>query len=204
MNLAEIASSLAALAPHDDGRQRGTRGVLSGACGQEAGMVRPRSHGVCDSDAAHPSAVLPRWGKTSVPARNAPRHTLPDKTRKPIDSLGIRSLAGKMLLIIREKASEEIINKISEDLKGYIKVVVDIRRKILSAGGKMHVDGERMLLEDGSKQPDIWGGGLDIDSGEVDFDSVINLRPGQNNSSREVLDSGIRKQMEEIVHALLR
>ena len=109
-----------------------------------------------------------------------------------------------MLLIIKEKAREEIISKVAEDLKGYIKVVVDVRRKILSAGGKMHVDGERLLLEDGSKQADVWGGGLDIETSEIDFDSVINLRPGQNNPSREVLDSGIRKQMEAIIRALLR
>ena len=109
-----------------------------------------------------------------------------------------------MLLIIREKADEEVLAKVAEDLKGYIKVVVDVRRKILSAGGKMHVDGERLLLEDGSKQQDVWGGGLDIETGEIDFDSLINLRSGQNNPSREVLDSGIRKQMETIIRALLR
>jgi hypothetical protein len=109
-----------------------------------------------------------------------------------------------MLLIIRERASEEILSSVAEDLKGYIKVVVDIRREILSAGGKMHVDGERILLEDESKQADVWGGGLDLETGEVDFDSVINLRPGQNNASREVLDPGIRKQMEAIIRALLR
>jgi len=109
-----------------------------------------------------------------------------------------------MLLIIRERASEEVLSSVAEDLKGYIKVVVDVRHKILSAGGKMHVDGERILLEDGSKQLDVWGGGLDLETGEVDFDSVINLRPGQNNVSREVLDPGIRKQMEAIIRALLR
>ncbi|PIP19937.1 MAG: hypothetical protein COT38_02805 [Candidatus Omnitrophica bacterium CG08_land_8_20_14_0_20_41_16] len=109
-----------------------------------------------------------------------------------------------MLLIIREKAGEEIISKVAEDLKGYIKVVVDVRRKILSAGGKMHVDGERLLLEDGSKQADVWGGGLDLETGEVDFDSMINLRPGQNNPSREVLGPAIRKEMEVIIHTLLR
>jgi hypothetical protein len=109
-----------------------------------------------------------------------------------------------MLLVIREKANEEILSKVAEDFKGYIKLVVDVRRKILSAGGKMHVDGEKLLLEDGSKQPDIWGGGLDIETGEVDFDSMINLRPGQNNPSREVLDAGIRKQMEAIIRVLLR
>ena len=109
-----------------------------------------------------------------------------------------------MLLIIRERVSEQNLSKVAEDPKGYIKVVVDVRRKILSAGGKMHVDGEKLLLEDGSKQVDIWGGGLDIETGEVDFDSVINLRPGQNNPSREVLDQGIRKQMEITIHALLK
>ncbi len=109
-----------------------------------------------------------------------------------------------MLLIIRQKANKEILKKVAEDLNGYVKVVVDIRRKILSAGGELHVDGEKLLLEDGSKQADLWGGGIDFETGEIDFDSMINLRPGQDNKSREVLDLNIRKQMEIIIHNLLR
>ena len=109
-----------------------------------------------------------------------------------------------MLLIIREKANEENLAKVAEDHKGYIKVVVDIQRRILSAGGKMHVDGEKALLEDGSEQGNLWGGGVDLESGEIDFDSVINLRPAQNNSSREVLDQGVRKEMEAVIRALLK
>ena len=38
-------------------------------------MDRPRAYRVGESDAAHPSEVLPRRGKTSVPARTAHRHT---------------------------------------------------------------------------------------------------------------------------------
>lgn len=109
-----------------------------------------------------------------------------------------------MLLMIKEKASQEIIEKIAEDLGGYIKVVVDVRRKILSAGGKMHVDGEKLLLEDGSRQVDIWGDGPGLETSSIDFDSVINLRPAQNNPSREVLNQEIRRQMEVIICALLR
>ena len=56
-----------------------------------------------------------------------------------------------MLLIIRTKIDPESRKKVAEDLKGYIKVVVDIRRKTLSAGGQKHVDGEQMLLKDGSQ-----------------------------------------------------
>jgi hypothetical protein len=109
-----------------------------------------------------------------------------------------------MLLIVRQKADEETLKKVAEDIDGYVKVVVDVRRKILSAGGKAHVDGEELMLQDGSKQSDLWGGGIDFETGEIDFDSVINLRPGQGNSSREVLDKVVRQQMEIIIHALLR
>lgn len=108
-----------------------------------------------------------------------------------------------MLTIVRSKIDAETRNKIAEDLKGYIKVVVDIRREILAAGGEKHVDGERLLLEDGSRQQDLWGSGLDLVTGEMDFDSLINLRPAQN-KSREILDEGIRKKSAEIIQSLLK
>lgn len=109
-----------------------------------------------------------------------------------------------MLLILSAKADENTLKKIAEDLVGYVKVVVDVRRKILSAGGKLHVDGERLLLKDGSKQVDLWGGGIDLETNEIDFDSMINLRPNQGNSSREVLDQSIRKEMETVIRGLLK
>lgn len=109
-----------------------------------------------------------------------------------------------MLLIIRKKADEEILRKIAEDLNGYVKVAVDIKRGILAAGGELHVDGEKILLEDGSRQADIWGGGIDFEIGEIDFDSVINLRPAQGNKSREVLNQHVRDQMEGIIRKLLK
>jgi len=108
-----------------------------------------------------------------------------------------------MLIIIRSKIDSESLKQVAEDLKGYIKVVVDVRRKILSAGGDKHVDGEQLLLKDGSKQEDLWGAGLDLETNEMDFDSMINLRPAQNRS-REILDENIRKQVESITRPLLQ
>jgi len=107
-----------------------------------------------------------------------------------------------MLLIIRSKIDPETRKKIAEDLKGYIKIVVDVRRKVLAAGGEKHVDGEQLLLKDGSLQEDLWGAGLDLETGEMDFDSLINLRPTQNRS-REILDEGIRKKAEGLIQSLL-
>src|SRR3990167_7660064 len=108
-----------------------------------------------------------------------------------------------MLLIVRAKIEPETRKKIAEDLKGYIKVVVDVRRKILAAGGEKHIDGERLLLEDGSRQEDLWGAGLDLETGEMDFDSLINLRP-THNRSREILDEEIRKKAAALIESLLK
>ena len=107
-----------------------------------------------------------------------------------------------MLLIIRSKIDAESLKRVAEDLKGYIKVVVDVRRGILSAGGSKHVDGEQLLLKDGSRQEDLWGAGLDLETNEMDFDSMINLRPKQN-TSREILDANVRQQVELITRSLL-
>jgi hypothetical protein len=108
-----------------------------------------------------------------------------------------------MLIIIRSKINSESLKQVAEDLKGYVKVVVDVRRKILSAGGEKHVDGEQLLLKDGSRQEDLWGAGLDLETNEMDFDSMINLRPTQN-TSREILDQNIRQQVELITRSLLQ
>ena len=107
-----------------------------------------------------------------------------------------------MQKIIRSKIDSESRKTVAQDLKGYIKVVVDIRRKILAAGGEKHVDAEQLLLEDSSHQEDLWGAGLDLETNEMDFDSLINLRPNQNRS-REILDKNIREKVEAIMRSLL-
>lgn len=109
-----------------------------------------------------------------------------------------------MLRIIKSKADESVLKEVAQDFGGYIKVVVDAKQQILAAGGLRHVDGEQLLLKNGSRQEDLWGGGLDLETNEVDFDSMINIRPNQNNPSREVLNQDIRKKVEIIIRKLLK
>jgi len=109
-----------------------------------------------------------------------------------------------MLFLVEEPISEDNLKKAAEDFDGYIKVVVDIEKETLTAGGKRHFDGEQMLLHNGSKQANLWGGGLDLETGGADYDSMINLRPNQANTSREVLDTKIRSKMTEIIRRLLK
>ena len=108
------------------------------------------------------------------------------------------------ILILNSKATDDEIKQISEHFDGYVKVVVDIEKEILCAGADRHVDEEQMLLENGSKQSDLWGGGLDIETGEIDYNSMINLRPNQDNPSRDILSTEIRKKFDEVVNKILK
>lgn len=108
-----------------------------------------------------------------------------------------------MLHFITQPIDNKVRKEISEDLSGYVKVVVDIERSIMTAGGKRHVEGEQLLLQKGSKQEHLWGGGIDLETGEIDFDSMINIRPSQANPSREILSPTTRQIVETIIRKLL-
>lgn len=109
-----------------------------------------------------------------------------------------------MLILIESKTDIETLKKAAEDLDGYIKFVVDIEKDIMTIGGVRHVEGEQLLLEKGSKQKDLWGGGFDQETDEVDFDSMINIRPNDNNPSRTVLSEETRGKVLDIVNKLLK
>ncbi len=88
-----------------------------------------------------------------------------------------------------------------------VKAVVDVERAVMIAGMTMHSDGEETLLEQGSKQADLWGINLHLqESGDewVEYDSVINLRPSQGNNSRGVDNPQIRKKIRDIVDGLVK
>ncbi len=88
---------------------------------------------------------------------------------------------------------------------GLVKAVVDLKKDLLIVDADMHVDEEQLLLEDGSAQADLWGINLYPDKfgtdAFVEFDSMINLRPRQNNRSRGVEDPEIRTKIIELVNS---
>lgn len=87
-----------------------------------------------------------------------------------------------------------------------VKVVVDCKRKIMAVGAQMHADEEQMLLEDGSAQEDLWGINLYPEKfGEdfIEFDSMINLRPRQNNKTRSVDDPAQKEVIRSTVSVLV-
>lgn len=85
----------------------------------------------------------------------------------------------------------------------FVKAVVDIKNDELVVDAEMHADEEAFLLEKGSSQDDLWGINLYPSKYEtnefIEFDSMINIRPRQQNMSRDVSDPKIRQQIIAIV-----
>ena len=110
--------------------------------------------------------------------------------------------------IITSSISREELSSMAGHFFGYmVKAVVDLRRGIMGIDAELHADIERYLMEDGSQQANLWGiNPYPDEKGEefIEFDSIINIRPHQDNPSRDVLDSGIREQISALVNKLVK
>lgn len=109
-----------------------------------------------------------------------------------------------MIITKSEPFTEEEISKLKELFGVYIKTVIDVEKKICSAGADRHVDSEQILLKQGSMQEDLWGGGIDLETMIIDGNSMINIRPQQGNNSNEIQDVKIRSEFENLTKYFFR
>lgn len=110
--------------------------------------------------------------------------------------------------IIKEKIKLSEIEQMAKNRFGnLVKAVVDVEQNLMALDAEMHVDEEQLLLNFGSKQENLWGINLYPEffgtPDFVEFDSMINLRPNQNNRSRGVDNLETQKKIIEIVNNLI-
>ena len=110
--------------------------------------------------------------------------------------------------ILREPLTLQALKEMAAACFGdMVKAVVDVDRERMAVNAELHSDLEAMLLEDGSKQGGLWGINLypELRGGEfIEFDSMINVRPSQNNRSRDVLNPLVRKKVAAVVEKMVR
>jgi hypothetical protein len=103
-----------------------------------------------------------------------------------------------MILTKSEPFTPEEIVQLKEQFEVYIKTVIDIEKKICSAGMDRHFEGEQILLKQGSQQSNVWGGGIDLETKEIDFNSFINIRTRDNNTKNEIQSEDLKKKYKEL------
>lgn len=112
-----------------------------------------------------------------------------------------------VIKIIKEAISKKELSDIAKNQFGdLVKAVIDIEKEIVAIGGELHADEEALLLQNGSHQENLWGINIYSKKTEgdfIEFDSMINVRPSQNNRSRGVESAEIQLKIREIVNKLI-
>ena len=109
--------------------------------------------------------------------------------------------------ILTRKVHLDYIRDLSRNWYGeMIKAVADVENGIIAVDAELHSDLERLLLENGSNQESLWGFNIypDLEDEDfIEFDSLINIRPRQNNRSRDVEDPRIRERIIAITNEFI-
>jgi hypothetical protein len=110
--------------------------------------------------------------------------------------------------LVSQPISNIQLREKGEDLFGeMVKAVVDVQKEVMAVGAELHADEEAFLIEGNSQQENLWGINLYTDrefTEMIEFDSMINIRPRQNNRSRYVEDDRIRNEIIRIVQKLVK
>ena len=88
----------------------------------------------------------------------------------------------------------------------FVKAVIDSKKAIMVIDASLHADEETYLLSHGSIQQDLWGINLypEFDGEDfIEFDSMINVRPGQGNMTRGIDDARIQRKIRSIIGQLV-
>ncbi|MDO8574866.1 MAG: DUF5674 family protein [bacterium] len=112
-----------------------------------------------------------------------------------------------MIKIVKDSISKEELSDIAKNQFGdLVKAVVDVEKEIMAISGELHADEEALLLEQGSKQENLWGINLYFNKSNdelIEFDSMINIRPSQNNRSRGIESLDVQRKIRDIINKLI-
>jgi len=114
--------------------------------------------------------------------------------------------APEIVVVSSKIDRQELARLTSAFFEDMVKYVVDLERGVAAVGGELHADAEEILLEEGSRQNDLWGAnyypGRGVDDC-IEYTSLINIRPAQGNRSMLVQDMDLRRQIRELTFALI-
>ena len=110
-------------------------------------------------------------------------------------------------LLLRERIDPDALRTlVDRHFQDMVKFVADIERGVIAIGGELHADQEAVLLEDGSAQRDVWGANYYPGRGADDcleYTSLINIRPAQDNRSMLVESEPVRVRVRELAEKLI-
>ena len=111
-----------------------------------------------------------------------------------------------IVIVSSRLARSELARLVRLFFEDMVKVVVDVERGIVAVGGELHADAEALLLDQGSRQANLWGANYYPGKGReecLEFTALINIRPSQGNRGMLIEDAQTRQQVRDITFALI-
>jgi hypothetical protein len=109
--------------------------------------------------------------------------------------------------IIKNKITKSELEELAKEFYvEMIKGVADVENEIIALGGEWHIDANQALIENGSKQENLWGFNIYLKKPKeerLEYHSLINIRPSQNNMGMEIESEEIKSKIFEITNKLV-
>ena len=108
-----------------------------------------------------------------------------------------------MIIILERKITQEEFEQAREVYPDYIKTVIDVEKNILAVGCEYHIDCEEVLLRNGSKPENLYGGGYRVSTKEIEYMALSNFKPALGKTTYEIMDEGIRNKLKKLTEDYL-
>ena len=108
-----------------------------------------------------------------------------------------------MIIVLNRKITAEEFEQAREVYNDYIKTVIDVEKDIIAIGGEFHIDCEEILIEQGSKLENLYGGGYRVSTKEIEYMAMSNYKPSLNKTTYEVTDPRIREKIYNLTKEYL-
>ena len=119
---------------------------------------------------------------------------------------GIVDAGSEEILVLDRRIAPAELAHLLRLFGDMVKYVIDVERGLIALGGELHADAEQVLLEQGSRQADLWGANYYPGRGRegcIEFTSLINIQPARGNPGMEIADPGIRERIRALTFALV-
>jgi hypothetical protein len=100
-----------------------------------------------------------------------------------------------MIIVLNRKITPEEFEQAREVYGDYIKTVIDVEKNVLAVGGEYHIDCEEVLIGQGSKLENLYGGGYRVSTKEVEFMAMSNYKPALGKTTYEIFEPDIREKL---------
>jgi len=111
--------------------------------------------------------------------------------------------------IVKDQLPISELQEMAKNMHGdFVKVIIDIEKEIMAIDAPMHSDLLEFLIKEENSEPkNLWGINIHPDKKDndfIEFDSMMNFKPGFGNRTMGIESEEIRNKIIDIINKLVK